>query len=114
MKKQRLEALMKAEKKKYYQADDMDLYRFSITINDLLSSRSLAIKKYQTVEVKDGTCLEYSVSGEAINFVEFLESVAAADKYWNIPYLTIDARKGGGMLEAVFRITYETADEKNR
>jgi hypothetical protein len=101
------------EKAKYYYADEIDPYQFSITIKNILSEKGLYIKKYQTIEVKKRTYLEYSVTGNALELAEFLRIVEDSDKYWSIPFLSIDARKGDGTIDAVFRINYETIDEKD-
>lgn len=101
------------EKAKYYYRDEIDPYQFSTIIKNLLSEKGLYIKKYQTIEVKERTYLEYSVSGDALELAEFLRVVADSDKYWSIPFLSIDARKGDGTIDAVFRINYETINEKD-
>ena len=104
---------LKEEKEKLYSSSEIDPYQFSITIRKLLSSNRLTIKKYQTIEVKEYTYLEFSISGDALGLTEFLKSVFSSNKYWYIPFLSVDARKGDGSITAVFRITYETINEEN-
>ena len=104
---------LKKEKEKLYSSSEIDPYQFSITIRKLLSSNGLTIKKYQTIEVKENSYLEFSISGDALGFAEFLKSVFSSNKYWYIPFLSVDARKGDGSINAVFRITYETMNEEN-
>lgn len=99
------------EKEKFYLREELDPYQYSIIIRKLLISNGMNIKRYQTVEVKDITYLEYSVVGDALGFVEFIKNVSSSDKYWNIPYLSIDARKGDDNINSLFRITYETIGE---
>jgi hypothetical protein len=101
------------EKEKYYYTDEIDPYQFSTIIKNILSEKGLYIKKYQTIEVKERTYLEYSVSGDALQLAAFLKVVSDSDKYWSIPFLSVDARKGDGTIDAVFRINYETIDEKD-
>jgi hypothetical protein len=98
---------------RYYQESEMDPYKFGILIKDLLTSKGLTISKYQTIDTKDLILLEFSVIGDALGFSEFLESVSLSDKYWSIPYLTINANNRNGRIQAVFRITYGMIDEKN-
>jgi hypothetical protein len=112
-KKELLMQRIGTEKEKYYYADEIDPYKFSTVIKNILSEKGLYIKKYQTIEVKERTYLEYSVSGDALQLAAFLRVVAGSEKYWSIPFLSIDARKGDGTVDAVFRINYETIDEKN-
>jgi hypothetical protein len=99
------------EKGRYYTREEIDPYQYSVIIKKLLTSDGMNIKRYQTVEVKDITYLEYSVDGDALGFVEFLKNVSSSDKHWNIPYLSIDVRKGEGNFDSLFRITYETIGE---
>ena len=98
---------------RYYQKNEMDPYTFGILIKDLITSKGLDISKYQTIEAKDSIQLEFSVSGNALDFSEFLESVSLSDKYWSIPYLTMNANDRNGRIQSVFRITYGMIDEKN-
>ena len=102
---------IQVEKEKYYYKDKIDPYQFSIIIRNLLSANGLNIKKYQTIELTDYTSLEFSISGGVPEFIEFLKAVSYSDKYWNISFLTLDARKGDGTIDAVFRINYETLDD---
>jgi len=110
-KKALLSDRIRIENEKYYHRDDMDPYQFSIVIRNLLSANELSIKKYQTIEFTDHTSLEFSISGSVLGLIEFLKAVSSADKYWNISFLTLDARKGDGVVDAIFRIHYETVDE---
>lgn len=98
---------------KFYNDTEMDPYKFGILVRDLLSSRNLNIRKYQTIETKDVFLLEFSVTGDALNLAEFLEQVSYADKYWSMNTLTINANKINGRVQAVFQITYETIINKS-
>jgi len=111
--KDRLMQSIGTEKEKYYYTDEIDPYQFSIILKKILSETGLYIKKYQTIEVKERTYLEYSVSGDALQLAAFLRVVSDSEKYWSIPFLSINARKGDGTVDAVFRINYETIDEKD-
>jgi hypothetical protein len=104
---------LKEEREKLYSSSEIDPYQFSITIRELLAANRLTIKKYQTIEVKENTYLEFSISGDALGLTEFLKSVFSSNKYWYIPFLSVDARKADGSITAVLRITYETIDEEN-
>jgi hypothetical protein len=110
-KKESLSDRIWIEKEKYYHWDEMDPYQFSIVIRNLVSENGLRIKKYQTIEFSDYTSLEFSISGHILGFIKFLKAVSSADKYWNISFLTLDARKGEDTVDAVFQIHYETVDE---
>jgi len=92
---------------RFYIEQDIDTYRFGIIIHDLLVSSGLEINRYQTVEVGKNTFLEFSVKGNALNFISFLNNVSLSDKYWNIYYISINSRSGNGVINSVFRIGYE-------
>ena len=94
-------------KHRFYFEQDIDTYRFGIIIHDLLVSSGLEINRYQTMEVGKNTFLEFSVRGSALGFILFLESVSLSDKYWHIPYVSINSRSENGVINSVFRIGYE-------
>ena len=94
-------------KYRFYIEQDIDTYRFGIIIHDLLVSSGLEINRYQTIEVGKNTFLEFSVRGNALGFISFLKSVSLSDKYWHIPYVSINSRSGNGAINSVFRIGYE-------
>ena len=94
-------------KHRFYFEQDIDTYRFGIIIHDLLVSGGIEINRYQTMEVGKNTFLEFSVRGNALGFISFLESVSLSDKYWHIPYVSINSRSGNGVIDSVFRIGYE-------
>ena len=98
---------------KFYGDTEIDPYKFGILVRDLLSSKNLNISKYQTIETKEAFLLEFSVTGDALNFTEFLEQVSHTDKYWSINTLTINADNINGRVQAVFQITYETINKEN-
>jgi len=93
-----------------YSAQEMDPYRFGIIIRDLLLRDGLAISRYQTQEVMGENLLEFAVSGSAIGLARFLQRVSASPKQWSIPYLSVSAGQRG-MVQAVFRIGYESIAE---
>ncbi len=95
---------------RYYARDQIDPYRFSITVRKALLANGLKIQKYQTVEGKDGVVLEFSLAGNAADLARFLKTVSNSEKYWFIPYLSVDSAKGNGAISAVMRIHYETLD----
>ncbi len=98
---------------KFYNDKEIDPYKFVILLRDLLSSRNLNISKYQTIETKDVFLLEFSVTGDALNFAEFLEQVSYADKYWSINTLTINADKISDLVQAIFQATYKTINSES-
>jgi len=94
-------------KHRFYFEQDIDTYRFGIIIHDLLVANGLEINRYQTMEVGKNAFLEFSVRGNALGFALFLKSVSLSDKYWHIPYVSINSRSGNGVINSVFRIGYE-------
>ena len=94
-------------KHRFYIEQDIDTYRFGIIIHDLLVASGLEINRYQTIEAGKNTFLEFSVKGNALDFISFLKSVSLSDKYWYIPYISINSRSVNGVINSVFRIGYE-------
>lgn len=92
---------------RFYSEQDIDTYGFGIIIHDLLVSSGLEINRYQTMEVGKNIFLEFSAKGNALGFISFLKSVSLSDKYWHIPYISINSRSGNGVINSVFRIGYE-------
>ena len=108
--RQRLQAELEAERNHYYQAGQIDPYRFGILIRDLLVGSRLQIKRYQTLEVGKQILLEFSLEGSVLDLMKFLEAVSKSGKHWSMPFLSINARGDTGVVDAVFRIGYETLE----
>ncbi len=108
-----IEAISK-EERKYYAKKEIDPYRYSIAVRKTLLANNLDIQKYQTVDVKDKVFLEFSLSGSAYSLMTFIKTASTSEKYWYIPFLSIDAQKGGGRISAVLRMHYETLGESDR
>lgn len=104
-----IEAIEK-EGRMYYARNAIDPYVFSITVRKALLANRLEIRKYQTVDAKDTIILEFSLSGSAADLMRFLKTASTNEKYWYIPYISIDAAKGDGSISAVLRIHFETLD----
>ena len=109
-KKERLFNDFEKELVKFYTSKEIDPYRFGIIIRNYLVSGGLEIQRYRTLDVGGGTLLEFSVSGEALTFLSFLEKVSKSEKYWTVSFVSIDSRERQGKVNAVFRIAYETID----
>jgi len=106
----RLEAELAAESGYYYESGQIDPYRFGIRVRDLLVANRLEIKRFQTLEVGKRILLEFSVAGSAQDVMKFLEAVSKSNKLWAMPFLSINARGQTGVVDAVFRIGYETLE----
>ena len=99
--------------RRFYMKDEIDPYRFSRLIDELLGSHNLTVEKYQTIESGGTLLLEYTIQGNACGLSGFLQHVSYSDKYCSIPFLVIDAREKDGSIRAVFRIGYETIDKSD-
>jgi len=97
-----------AEQARFYRPEEMDAYRFGGLVRNLLLEERLAIDRYQTIEVGEKTLLEFSVSGNPLDLLEFLSKVSEAPRYWDISFLSINARGEDGRVQSVLRIAYET------
>ena len=103
-----------AEQARFYRPEEMDAYRFGTLVRGLLLEENLVIERYQTIEVGEQTLLEFSVSGSPLGLLEFLSKVSNAPRYWDLAFLSINARAGDGRVQSVFRIAYETIDAVDR
>jgi hypothetical protein len=110
--KQQLQSALEAMRKKYFEPGEMDPYRFALLVRNLLVSNHLAINRYQTLDTGQRTLLEFSVAGDSLDFVQFLQQVSGAEKYWSVPFLSLSATDG--RVQSVFRITYEISPEVAR
>lgn len=106
--KEQLQAELEVERSHYYEVGQMDPYRFGILVRELLVKNRLRIERYQTLEVGRQILLEFSVEGSALDLMKFLEAASTSGKHWSMPFLSINAQRGGSAVEAVFRIGYET------
>jgi hypothetical protein len=105
---------LEREEARFYRPEDMDPYQFGTHVRDLLVAEQLAIDRYQTIEVADRTLLEFSVKGSPLSLLRFLERVSTAPRYWDVSFLSINARAEAGVVQSVFRISYETIDPVDR
>jgi hypothetical protein len=108
--KERLVREIESGTGRFYSTDEIDPYRFSRLIDELLCSHNLSVEKYQTIQTGDTLFLEYTIVGDSFGLVQFLQRVSNSDKYCHVPLLVIDAREKDGSIRAVFRIGYETID----
>jgi len=51
---------------------------------------------------------EFAVSGNALDFMRFLQQVFLSQKYWPVSHLAIGAKGADGNVDATFRIGYES------
>jgi hypothetical protein len=105
-----LEADLAALKSRFYAAGDMNPYSFGTLVKDRLTALGMSVVRYQVVDVQDRKGLEFSVTGPVRSLVLFLRGVSDAPKYSSIPSLTVTVREGTDVVDAVFRIGYETLD----
>jgi hypothetical protein len=107
-----VDAIIK-EEKKYYTRMEIDPYRFSIIVRERLLANNMKIQKYKTAEVKDQVYLEFSLSGSALDLMNFLKYSSTFEKYWYMPFLSIDSNKNDGSITSVMRMNYETLDSSD-
>ena len=113
MERDKLRAGIAARASRFFTVDSVTPYTFGELVKQKLASLSLKVLRYQVVELKGRSLLEFSVTGSAKGMVIFLHDVSHQDKYWSIPSLTITAHPGGGMVDMVFRTGYEMVDSKS-
>jgi hypothetical protein len=97
---------------RYYAMDSLTPYTFGTLVKKRLQSAGMTVARYQIMDLKGRSFLEFSLSGSARGFLQFLNDVSLQDKYWVIPSLTVNARQGSDIVDVVFRIGYEVNDTK--
>jgi len=107
-----LRARIDIEAGRFYQADEMNPYLFGTIVKQKLSSLGIAVQRYQVVDVKGTSYIEYSATGSARGFITFLRDVSTSPKLWTIPSLSLTFRQGSDTVEAVVRIGYAVVDSK--
>jgi hypothetical protein len=105
-----LEADLAAAKSRFYAPVEMSPYAFGTLVKNTLVSLGMTVIRYQVVDFEGRKDLEFSVSGPVRSLVLFLEGVSEAEKLSSIPSLAMTVREGTDVVDAVFRIGYETLD----
>ena len=97
-------------KNHFYAPNEMNPYSFGTLIKKKLASRGIRVIRYQVIEVKGATGLEFSVSGSVASLVLFLKEVSESDHYWSVSSFSLTMREGTSEADAAFRIGYEVRD----
>ncbi len=103
----RLQKELKDRNNRFYRPEDMNPYSFGTLIKKLLVSHGMSVIRYQVIELKGASSLEFTVSGPALSLIRFLKEVSESEKYWTVSSLALTMRSGTGVMDAVFRIGYE-------
>ncbi len=101
-----LERAESAELGRYYDKDEIDLYRFGSAVNAMLAHHGIIVEQFRTVTETNRSVLELTLRGTSPSFMAFLSEVSAAQKYWTIPYLHIQSSSGNGSLTCELQIGY--------
>jgi hypothetical protein len=107
---QALEERVQELRARFYEQGRMDPYSFGVQVRDLLVQSGLSIRRYQTVDVRGSTLLEFSLQGDALSLARFLQRVASRPKQWTITFLSVRAPRDSSTVQAVLRIGYEEYD----
>jgi len=103
---QELKRAETAELARYYDAGEMDLYRFGGMVNALLARHRISVQRVRTVTEAAPSVLELSARGTSSSFMAFLSDVSASPRYWTIPYLHIQSPSGDGTVTCELQIGY--------
>jgi hypothetical protein len=95
-------------KERLYSEEETDTYKFGNTIQTLLTKNKMQIVRTQPVRIEGNTYIEFSITGNVLNFINFLKTITESNKYWKIPYLVINNKNINNSLRIDFRISYET------
>lgn len=105
-----LQGELDVTKTRFYAPNEMNPYSFGTLIKRKLVSMGMTVVRYQVIEVKGATSLEFSVTGSISSLVFFLKQVSESDRYWSISSLSLTMREGTIGVDAAFRIGYEVRD----
>jgi hypothetical protein len=108
-----LKAELKERRSRYYRHEEMNPYTFGALVRKRLVSNGLSVVRYQLVELKGESSLEFTVSGPAVCFIHFLKEVSESKKYWAISSLALSMRGSTAVMDAVFRIGYEVLSSES-
>ena len=91
----------------FYAANEISPYSFGAAVKDRLSALGMTVVRYQVIDLKGRSWLEFSVTGSARALILFLRDVSRGQKYWSIPSLSLTMREGSDTVDVSFRIGYE-------
>jgi hypothetical protein len=109
--RERLQGELAVMKTRFYGPEEMNPYSFGALIKKKLGSLGLTVVRYQVIEVKRVTSLEFSISGSINSIILLLKEVSESDRYWTISFLAMTMREDTGGADAVFRIGYEVRNK---
>ena len=94
----------------FYAADEINAYSFGAAVKGRLSALGMTVVRYQVIDLKGRSWLEFSVTGSARALIVFLRDVSRGQKYWSIPSLSLTMRESSDIVDVSFRIGYEVID----
>ena len=108
--REELDTRLERVRSRFYDSGEMNPYVFGSLIKQELTDLGLEIARYQVVQMQGQDFLEFTLSGPTVAVVDFLQTVFESERYWTIPTLTINVRKGSEAVDAVFQVGYEEHD----
>jgi hypothetical protein len=109
-----LAAEIAARRARRYGPGEMNPYSFGTLVKGSLSSLGISVLRYQVVEVGGAPYVEFTATGSARSFIEFLRDISQNGKAWIIPSLSLTMREGTERADAIIRVGYATADATGR
>jgi len=108
---QALKLALDAELGRYYEKDEIDLYRFASTVSSTLARYGVTVEQFRTIGSGRSQALEVKVRAAPSSFMAFLAEASSSSKYWTIPYLHVQAQTASGTLTGEFQIGYLVHDD---
>ncbi len=108
-----LRAEIDAAFSRFYSPDEMNPYLFGTIVKQKLSGLGIHVQRYQVIDVKGTSYVEYSATGSARSFVTFLRDVSSSAKLWTIPAMSLTFHEGSDTVEAVVRVGYAVVETKS-
>jgi len=103
----RLTDELAAARKKFYSKGEISPFTFGTMLRRKLAAHGVAVTRYQVIEQKGVSSLEFSVSAPVGSLILFLKDASESERYWNISSLALSMKEGIATADAVFRIGYE-------
>ncbi len=109
-----LESRLASMRSRFYAVDEMSPFAFGALIKQELLELGMEIARYQVLEARGQSYLEFTAGGSALAMAGFLRAAFGSDKYWSVPSLTVKQREGSDVVDVVFQIGYEIRDGEDR
>ena len=108
--REQLTRALSEARKTLYSAGEMSPFTFGLQVRKELASSGITVLRYQVIEKKGVSCLDFSVSARVASLILFLKEVSENQRFWNISSFSVTVRENAPEADAELRIGYEIPD----